>query len=157
MKRFAFTAVCAVVALCGCMKDIEVSPSVETHYITFKADASATKTSMVYDGEKGAYTMIWEVRDQIAVFEYAEGFDFPVKYLSKPLEAGDISNGGQTADFKVSVTDAAGSDFSYVAVYPAFFLESMNLYANIWIWIKEMITGVMNGNMKVLLQVPTCC
>ena len=56
MKRFAFTAVCAVVALCGCMKDIEVSPSVETHYITFKADASATKTSMVYDDEKGAYT-----------------------------------------------------------------------------------------------------
>lgn len=119
MKRFAFTAVCAAVALCGCMKDIEVSPSVETHYITFKADASATKTSMVYDDEKGAYTMIWEEGDQIAVFEYAEGFDFPVKYLSKPLEAGDISNEGQTADFKVSVTNAAGSDFSYVAVYPA--------------------------------------
>lgn len=119
MKRFAFTAVCAVVALCGCMKDIEVSPSVETHYITFKADASATKTSMVYDDEKGAYTMIWEEGDQIAIFEYAEGFYFPVKYLSEPLEAGDISNEGQTADFRVSVTDAAGSDFSYVAVYPA--------------------------------------
>ena len=85
MKRFAFTAVCAVVALCGCMKDIEVSPSAETHYITFKADASATKTSMVYDDEKGAYTMIWEEGDQIAVFEYAEGFYFPVKYLSEPL------------------------------------------------------------------------
>ena len=119
MKRFAFTAVCAVVALCGCMKDIEVSPSVETHYITFKADASATKTSMVYDGENGAYTMIWEVGDQIAVFEYAEGFEKPVKYLSEPLTAGDISNAGQNANFRVSVNNAAGSDFSYVAVYPA--------------------------------------
>ena len=106
MKRFAFTAVCAMVALCGCMKDIEVSPSVETHYITFKADASATKTSMVYDGEKGAYTMIWEVGDQIAVFEYSEGFNSPVKYLSEPLEAGDISNEGQTADFRVSVNNS---------------------------------------------------
>ena len=117
MKRFAFTAVCAVVALCGCMKNIEVSPSVETHYITFKADASATKTSMDYDGEKGAYTMIWEEGDQIAIFEYAEGFDSPKKYLSKPLEVGDID--GQTANFRVSVNNAAGSDFSYVAVYPA--------------------------------------
>lgn len=119
MKRFAFTAVCAVVALCGCIKDIEVSPSVETHYITFKADASATKTSMVYDGEKEAYTMIWEKGDQIAVFEYAEGFNSPVKYVSEPLESGDISDEGQTADFRVSVNNAAGSDFSYVAVYPA--------------------------------------
>lgn len=119
MKRFAFTVVCAVVALCGCMKDIEVSPSVETHYITFKADASATKTSMDYNGENGAYTMIWEEGDQIAVFEYAEGFKSPVKYLSEPLEVGDISNEGRTADFRVSVNNAAGSDFSYVAVYPA--------------------------------------
>lgn len=122
MKRYLLTVFVIVIALCSCNKEhIDDSPSTASRYVTFIADASETKTSMVYDEELKAYTMIWEAGDQIAVFEYANGFDYPKKYLSEPLEAGDISNEGRTAAFRVGLETVEGSDFKYVAVYPGTF------------------------------------
>ena len=131
MKRSALLLICFVMALCGCHKEFaEEMPSVDTHYVTFNANALGTKTTMSYDDQTGSYSMLWEVGDQITVFEYADGYDYPVKYLSEPLTESDISNNGKSAQFrvdinnpesKISIDKSNASNFKYVAVYPGTF------------------------------------
>ena len=131
MKRSALLLICFVMALCGCHKEFaEEIPSVDTHYVTFNANALGTKTTMSYDDQTGSYSMLWEVGDQITVFEYADGYDYPVKYLSEPLNESDISNNGKSAQFRVDINNpeskisfdkSIASNFKYVAVYPGTF------------------------------------
>lgn len=120
-KSGLFLFILSAYLLCGCQREsTEDVPSVGiSHYVTFKADAAQTKTVMSYDEQTEGYTMLWEEGDQIAIFEYADGFDLPVKYVSEPLQQSDISNNGQTAQFRVELAPADGSGFKYVAVYPS--------------------------------------
>lgn len=120
MKRFHIAVLCIALVLCGCTRDqVEDTPSADAcHYVTFKADVVQTKASMSYDDQTGGYDMIWEIGDRIALFEYADGFDYPVKHLSEPLQEEDLSDGGRMAEFRVPLPDAAGTGFKYVAVYP---------------------------------------
>lgn len=120
MKKCHVLVLYLAMVLCGCQSmQVENDPSAETcHYVTFTADAVQTKASMSYDEHSRGYDMIWEIGDRIALFEYADGFDYPVKHLSEPLQEGDLSDGGRIAEFRVSLPDAAGTDFRYVAVYP---------------------------------------
>lgn len=120
MKKCHVLVLYLAMVLCGCQSmQVENDPSAETcHYVTFTADAVQTKASMSYDEHSRGYDMIWEIGDRIAVFEYAAGFDYPVKHLSEPLQEGDMSDGGRKAEFRVSIPDAPGNDFRYVAVYP---------------------------------------
>ena len=133
MKRSVILLMFSVIALCSCHKELpgELS-STDTHYVTFKVNAADTKTSMSYDD--GKFSMLWDEGDQIVVFEYADGYDMPVKYLSLPLSSSDITDNGKTAQFKVSIKDAEGSAFKYVALYPGTFSGGYEPYCEYLNW-----------------------
>ena len=123
MKKSVIFMLLSAAAFCSCQREFAVeTPSADTHrHVIFVADAAQTKTSMSYDDETKGYNMTWDVGDRISIFEYAPGFDYPVRYSSEMLTESDISNNGQTARFRVILDEASGSDFQYVAVYPDVF------------------------------------
>ena len=121
MKRLAVFLMFSALAFCSCQREFnnDLSSADKSRYVKFVADATQTKASMSYDEENECYDMTWDIGDQIVIFEYASGYDYPVRCVSEALAESDISNDGKTAEFRVHLNGASGSDFKYVAVYPA--------------------------------------
>ena len=118
----------------ACQSEVSLDPAASpVKTITVQAGEPGTRTSVQVDGSK--FSVNWSAGDMIAVAEIINanfGLDkgpAPYQYdYSEPLDADAAS-----ASFTVSLTDRSSAEenptgdvFSYVGVYPAFGLYSVN-------------------------------
>ena len=132
MKKYLYRIIglgFAVLATLACSQKEEVlqeKPKEETFQLNILAGDPTTRTIIDESGDK--YNILWQVGDQLGVYEAfsypgSSSHDiFPTKTTSSALTAGDLSNGGKSAVFPISLHNnpyAATYGFDYTFVYPA--------------------------------------
>lgn len=132
MKKYLYRIIglgFAILATLACSQKEEVlqeKPKEETFQLNILAGDPTTRTIIDESGDK--YNILWQVGDQLGVYEAfsypgSSSHDiFPTKTTSSALTAGDLSNGGKSAVFPISLHNnpyAATYGFDYTFVYPA--------------------------------------
>ena len=106
MKKYSILALCAILVVAACGKDIDKAPAPEVKDMVFHASIEQnpeTKTYLEWNGEILGYNVCWWAGNEIRVFD---GTATPRKFIAKSK--------GASSDFSGSAADAA----TYYALYP---------------------------------------
>ncbi len=106
MKKYSILALCAILVVAACGKDIDKAPAPEVKDMVFHASIEQTpetKTYLEWNGEIPGYNVCWWAGNEIRVFD---GTATPRKFIAKSK--------GASSDFSGSAADAA----TYYALYP---------------------------------------